>query len=118
MSDEVYMVDVTTLPDTVHPEPSGTFSTVTESSFVFRLQQDEPGTALVAVVLPRAQGAWSQALSPGASMSSMNVPILLDAQQVSGVFLAHPGRPFPGAAHNKRSVFVDSTLARLKLQQL
>ena len=85
VSDEVHMVEVTTLPDTVPPEPSGSFRAVEEMSFLFSLQQDEPGTALIAVVLPREQGAWRRALAPGAVTSSRDIPALLRAQHVSGL---------------------------------
>lgn len=84
VSDEVHMVEVTTLPDTVPPEPSGSFRAVEETSLLFSLQQDEPGTALVAIVLPREQDAWGRALAPGAVTSSWDIPALLRVQHVSG----------------------------------
>ena len=85
-SEEVHMVEVTTLPDTAPPEPSGSFRAVDETSFLFSVQQDEPGTALVAIVLPREQDAWGSTLAPGAVSYSNDIPSLLRAQQVSGSF--------------------------------
>jgi hypothetical protein len=89
-SQDVFMVTAATQPDRAPPAPTGNFPAVTESSFSFSLQQDEPGIAQVALVLPREQVELAATISPGATDAPLTVPHLLRSRK--GAWRMHGGQ--------------------------
>lgn len=85
---------------------------------MFTLQQDEPGTALVAIVLASDQGGWGNALAPGSAISSKNIPTLLHTQQASGSFqdIHIPDQHLQKTASHKHTSLCTRTSIGLRLQ--
>ena len=64
-----------TLDDTEPPQPFGSFSAVSESSFDFELSQNEAGTAHFALVVPEQQERFASLVRPGSSMSQTSTGV-------------------------------------------
>ena len=62
------LLQFTTLQDTLPPQPSGQFASLTEQSFSFSYSQDEPGLAYYVLVVPADQRTLAQSITAGSSL--------------------------------------------------
>lgn len=74
---------LTTPPDEQAPVPSGSFESVTETSFSFVYNQSEPGVVYYILVVPRDQAELPVVVLPGAELAQQQATSVLNARNLT-----------------------------------